>query len=297
MGEETGIMSFADAVKAAEADALAGESVEEENVVADVVDQASADGSDQSVSETEAVESVFGGLLEEQAENADPLDQMVQPDGYDEPISVRELADRGLMQSDYTRKTQALADERAAFTADNETALLLLQKLRDNPAETVAALAIEAGLLTQEQLPADLAVRDAAIKFPSQEDIDAQVQDRVNAGLADHPDVVKANEMVLRQQIDAEFTVIEGQIGQTLNDSDRNAVLAKAVELGTTRLDAAFATLMHEADLMRKQRSDVEAAAPARPGGGEASEAVNDDVTPETTIRGIFDQVDSGLIN
>jgi hypothetical protein len=53
---------------------------------------------------------------------------------------------------------------------------------------------------------------------------------------------------------------------------------------------------MHEADLLRKQRSDVEAAAPARSGGGESAEAVNDDVTPKDTIRGIFDQVDSGLI-
>jgi hypothetical protein len=102
--------------------------------------------------------------------------------------------------------------------------------------------------------------------------------------------------MLLRQQIDTEFTVIEGQIGQTLSDSDRNAVLEKAVELGTTRLDAAFATLMHEADILRKQRSDVEAAAPARSSGGESVEAVNDDVTPKDTIRGIFDQVDSGLI-
>ena len=297
MGEETGIMSFADAVKAAEAELPASDLVEEEAVVADGIDQAKVEGDDQSVSTTEAVESVFGDLLEEQEKNVDPMSVLVEVDGLDTPVSTQELVDGYLRQADYTRKTQALADDRKSFSTDNETALMLLQKLRDNPAETVAALAIEAGLLTQEQLPADLAVRDAAIKFPSQEEIDAQVQDRVNAGLADHPDVISANEMLLRQQIDSEFTVIEGQIGQTLSDSDRNAVLEKAVELGTTRLDAAFATLMHEADMLRKQRSDVEAAAPARPGGGESAEAVNDDVTPKDTIRGIFDQVDAGLIN
>lgn len=296
MGEEVGIGTFADAVKAADADLLAGKSVEEESVVADVIDQAPVVDPDQSSESTEAVESVFGELLEEQAANVDPMSVLVEVDGVDNPVSTQELVDGYLRQADYTRKTQALADDRTSFSQDNETAIMLLQRLRDNPAETVAALAIEAGLLTADQLPADLAVRDAAIKFPSQEDIDKQVQDRVDAGLADHPDVVSANEMLLRQQIASEFTVIEGQIGQTLSDSDRNAVLAKAVELGTTRLDAAFATLMHEADLMRKQRTEVEAAAPARSGGGEASESTNDDVEPATSIEGLFGQVEQGLI-
>jgi hypothetical protein len=296
MGDEMGIGTFADAVKAAEVDLLAGKSTEADPVVADGIDQAPVVDPDQSSESTEAVESVFGDLLEEQAANVDPMSVLVEVDGFDNPVSTQELVDGYLRQADYTRKTQALADDRGSFDKDNETAIMLLQKLRDNPAETVAALAIEAGLLTQEQLPADLAVRDAAIKFPSQEDIDAQVQDRVNAGLADHPDVISANEMLLRQQIDTEFTVIEGQIGQTLSDSDRNAVLAKAVEIGTTRLDAAFATLMHEADLMRKQRTEVEAAAPARASGGEASESVNDGVEPSNTIEGLFGQAEQGLI-
>ena len=296
MAEDMGIPTFAEAVALAEADSVATEEVEEETVVADGADQADVKVDDQSNETTEAVESVFGGLLEEQAENADPMDQLVEVEGFDEPVSVRELADGYLRQSDYTRKTQGLADERSSFDKDNETAVMLLQRLRDNPAETVAALAIEAGLMTQDQLPEGFTTQKSVVSFPSQEEIDAQVQAQVDAGLAEHPDVMKANEMVLRQQIDAEFVVIEGQIGQTLSDSDRNAVLEKAVELGTTRLDAAFATLMHEADMMRKQRADVEAAAPARSSGGEASESVNDDVTPDTTVRGLFDQVESGLI-
>lgn len=297
MAEDTGTISFADAVSMAiqEVDAATTGDLAPD-IVADVADDAPASDEGQAESDTEAVESVFDVLVEDEGADvtAPLLDQTVDVPGFDEPVSVAELRDGYLRQADYTRKTQELADQRKALETDGEASSLLMEKLRENPQATIAALAVEVGLLNERDLPSN--VGDSPLKFPSEEDFEAEVAKRVEKAVEEHPMVVQAQEQVIIQQIDVEFGAIEEANGVQLSPNDRAMVLEKAVELGTTRLDAAFATLMSEANQKRKQRDAVVAAAPQRPSAGDASEASNDNVAPAKTIRGLFDQVEEGLI-
>lgn len=304
MAENEGIPSFADAVAAAydELDIADDKpEVEVADVPADVIDQADAGKPEQSESdEPEAVEdSVFDSDLLDELEKApeDEVDMDVQitVPGLDTPVSQQELVDGYLRQSDYTRKTQALSEKSNQLDDDNGLALRLMGKLRDTPLETVAALAVEVGLIDADQVdPVVLAELDEELRVPTQDEVQDQIKAGIDDAVENHPLVVEAQKNVVREQIMSEFKEIEGQIGQTLSERDRNAVMQKALDIGTSQLDVAFATLMREAEMRRTQREELEAVAPVRPSAGQSdAEPIEE---PATDIRGIWDQQERGSL-
>lgn len=128
---------------------------------------------------------------------------------------VREWRDAGLRQSDYTKKTQALADrERELEAADR-----LLQSLRANPAETMAYLAEETGW-SPVDTQAELDALDPVEKL-----------ERQIAGLREE------------QQQQAQAVQIQRQIA-TLHkehgDFDDDALFEHAVKYEIRRLDVAL---------------------------------------------------------
>ncbi len=302
--EDEGITPFQKAVEAAtdELDLAEVDKPEVAPVTATVVDQVEEGEKDQSdPDKPEAVvDSVFDAeLLDElEAQAVGPdMDAEITLPGHDKPVSQRELVDGYLRQSDYTQKTQELAESRKQLEADNGLANRLIEKLRDAPLETVAALAVEVGLLEPSQLEGiNLASLDTEFRVPSPDDVQAQIKAGINTAVESHPLVVEAQQEVFKQKIKAEFGEIEQQIGKTLTDRDRNAVMQKALEIGTPRLDVAFATLMREADLRRTQQETLLAAAPVRPTGGDSgAEPITAD-KPPTDIRGLWDALESGSI-
>jgi len=302
---EEGIPSFQDAVEAAmsELDLAEEESVEAAPVTADGGDQAEEAKTDQADSgKPEAVvDSVFDSELldelEAQAADETDMDAEVTLPGHDKPVTQRELVDGYLRQSDYTQKTQELAESRKQLDADNGLATRLMEKLRDAPLETVAALAVEVGLLEPDQVDQSvLSQLDEEFRVPTQDQIQKEIKAGIDSAVEAHPLVVEAQQEVFKQKIKAEFGEIEKQIGQTLSARDRNAVMQKALEIETPRLDVAFATLMREADLRRNQREDLEAAAPVRPTGGDSgAEPITPDAPP-TSIRGLWEGLESGSV-
>jgi hypothetical protein len=304
MAKEEGIPSFQDAVDAAMLDTAFAE--EESNeaapITADVdVDQATEEKPDQADSvEPEAVEtSVFDTELLDEIESLPEgevdMEAQIAVPGIDNPVSQRELVDGYLRQADYTRKTQELAEQREQLQQDNGLATRLMGKLREAPLETVAALAVEVGLIDADQVdPVVLGELDQEFRVPTQDEVQAQIQAGIDEALESHPAVVEAQRQVVREQISNEFAEIEGQIGATLSERDRNAVMQKALEIGTPRLDVAFATLMREAEMRRTQRENSQAVAPVRPSGsGDDAEPV---IAPATDVRGLWEQLESGSL-
>lgn len=303
--EEEGISPFQKAVDAAtsELDLAENESPEVAPVTATVEDQAAGVNNDQSdPDKPEAVvDSVFDAELldelEAQTDEAPGMDAEITLPGHDKPVTQRELVDGYLRQSDYTQKTQELAETRKQLEADNGLANRLIEKLRDAPLETVAALAVEVGLLEAEQLDGvNLAGLDTEFRVPNPEQVQQQIKDGIDTAVEQHPLVVEAQQEVFKQKIKVEFGEIEKQIGKTLTDRDRNAVMQKALEIGTPRLDVAFATLMREADLRRKSQETALAAAPVRPTGGDSGAVPIKPEQPPTDIRGLWDQLESGTL-
>ena len=303
--EEEGISPFQKAVDAAtsELDLAEKEPPEVAPVTATVVDQVEEEKKDQSDPEKPEVveDSVFDvellDELEAQAGDAVDMDAETTLPGIDKPVSQRELVDGYLRQSDYTQKTQELAEQRKQLDADNGLATRLMEKLRDAPLETVAALAVEVGLLEANQLEGiNLSQLDQEFRVPNPDEIQKQIKDGIDTAVETHPLVVEAQQEVFKQKIKVEFGEIEKQIGKTLTDRDRNAVMQKALEIGTPRLDVAFATLMREADLRRTQQEALVAAAPVRPTGGDSgAEPINKEAPP-TDIRGLWEQLESGSL-
>ena len=303
--EEEGIASFQDAVDAAmsELDLAEKESPEVAPVTATVEDQAEEEKTDQADPDNAeaVVDSVFDAELldelEAQTDGDVDMDAEITLPGHDKPVTQRELVDGYLRQSDYTQKTQELAEQRKQLDADNGLASRLMEKLRDAPLETVAALAVEVGLLEADQLAGvNLSQLDQEFKVPSPEQIQEEIKSGIDSAVETHPLVVEAQQEVFKQKIKQEFGEIEKQIGKTLTDRDRNAVMQKALEIGTPRLDVAFATLMREADLRRTQQETLQAAAPVRPTGGDSgAEPIKPDAPP-TDIRGLWEALDSGSI-
>ncbi len=303
--EEKEVDPFQQAVEAATAELDLAESKPEEvaPVTATVENQAEEKETDQAdPDKPEAVvDSVFDAELldemESQAVGDADMDAEVTLPGHDKPITQRELVDGYLRQSDYTQKTQELAESRKKLDADNGLATRLMEKLRDAPLETVAALAVEVGLLNTEQLDGiNLSQLDSEFRVPSPEQIQEEIKSGIDSAVETHPRVVEAQQEVFKQKIKVEFGEIEKQIGKTLTDRDRNAVMQKALEIGTPRLDVAFATLMREADLRRKSQETLQAAAPVRPTGGDSgAEPITPDAPP-TDIRGLWEALDSGSL-
>lgn len=214
------------------------------------------------------------------AEDKSVLEEFVVVEGSDEPIQVQELVNGYMRQADYTRKTQALAEQRKAFVAESEATSKLMDALRENPAGTIASLAISVGLLTESDLSVDVISKiNSTHKVPSREDVEREVVARAQALVDADPRIQAAEDQKLMAEVEAGFKDIEATHGVTLSDRDKEAILQQAVEMGTMRIDLAFLDLKARADALRAERkvaaqSAPQASAPGRSDGGVVDVAV-----------------------
>ena len=309
---EAGIPSFSDAVKAARetiaaatADVptdAAGEAPAAEGVVADqatlddVLDHPAspADAAPTAITEKQetfmfedvADELLTPNPLDESRVERDLLQEVVEDGRLDQPISVDELVNGYLRQSDYTKKTQALADERKAFEAESQAASKLMDALRSDPAGTIASLALEVGLVQESDLSADVISRiNREHRVPSREEVERQVEERAKALLETDPRVQAAEDAQLMQQINDQFGDIEKSEGVKFSQRDKEAILQRAVEMETTRLDLAYLDLKSRAERLRSERRSAQQSAPQAPQAGRVEDSTSTQPTaPAKTV-------------
>jgi len=148
-------------------------------------------------------------------------------DGTEVPLE--ELEAGYLRQSDYTRKTQSLSQQRA----EAEQALRLMQALNENPVETLEALARNLGVEDNE------------------DDLDPYERQL----LAHEERFAQLEQERFDQELDHTLRGLESQYGD--RGLNRDEVLAYAIEHEIPNLRAAFLSLEEDrqADQGRQQRN------------------------------------------
>ena len=224
----------------------------------------------------------FGGV----GQDKETLDQYVTVEGLEHPIQVSELVKGYLMQADYTRKTQALAEQRKQFEVESAAASKLFKALQDDPAGTVASLAVEVKLIAESDLSADILSRiNRDHRVPNREEMESTIAERAKALVESDPRIVDAEDAQIRAQVEASFSGIEETHSIKLSDRDKDLILQQAVEMQTMRLDLAYLDLMTRAEKLRAERKTVTQAAPASAATpGRTDEKVLPD-TKATSIR------------
>lgn len=196
-------------------------------------------------------------------------------------VKLSELRDGYMMQADYTRKTQALADARKAFEADSAAAKELWDKFQADPKGVARWLAQEAGWIEPDGTP----VREVEVaKLRTQEDVEAEVQRRVEEKLAEHPQVQAAQVAAAEQAIQEDFTKIEEKYGITLTDEHRANILQEAVERQIPDLEVVLEAQLGRARAKQVEREAAVERAPARSGHVSAPADTESEGKKPTTV-------------
>lgn len=298
--EAEGLKSFQEAVDAARVAATEAEGGDTEEVegeapetdsafegIAD--DQASEEDTEQPEVEAEA-ESVFGDVADELTDEVDIMstEVVLKVGDEEETHTVGDLADGFLRQADYTRKTQALASERGQFEEESAQAVKLMDAMRTDPAGTVAALAIELGLITKDavstQQVADL---NEVYQVPDRETMQSQIEARAAELAAESPEILEAKRQAAMVEIEQEVTDLQEEFEVQFTADDRTLLYEEAVKLDTSNLRVAYLSLADKATRARKARAKAVSAAPARGGvskGAEPDESEKDDYGDKPTF-------------
>lgn len=206
--------------------------------------------------ETDVEEDTPGGL---------DLSAKVPVTGHGE-VSIEELRNGYMMQADYTRSKQALVAEKQAWVTQNEAAAKIMDSLQNDPVGMAAYLAVETGLLNESDLDGKNidALRDV-VKVPKAEEVEAEIQRRVDEAVKADPRIVEAQASAVRAAIDSEFAAIESSIGQPLSEKAKIEVIRYANEHDLNDLGVAFDALSAGAARTRAKREALKATATERP--------------------------------
>lgn len=224
--------------------------------------------------EDDEVEEIFGDL-EDEVEPAsdepafDPFEYEFDLPGEEEPVSFQELIDGRMRQRDYTQKTQELAEARKA----NEQATRLWDALQENPVEVVRKLAVDAGLVAADGQP--VAELDLS-PFRTTEQVEAEIAKRVEAELATHPLVQKAQLADVEASMNAAFAAIERKYEVPLGPKSRREILIRAQKSGTPDLELVFNAMLAQRQARATTADDLRAAAPSRTTGRSTKTAPNE---------------------
>lgn len=180
--------------------------------------------------------------------------------GVEQPVSQQELWDGYLRQADYTKKTQEVAEQRKA----NEKAIRLWEALQANPLDVVKALAAEAGLIDPNGEPVQQ-IDFSPIRTAEQ--VEAEVQARVQAELAQHPALLEAETQRALAIVDSEFARIEQIHGVKLSQNARTHILRVAGQQQVADLELVYRAERARQESLTQARAEAKAASPTRPTG------------------------------
>jgi hypothetical protein len=229
----------------------------EEPEVEDQADDTPADDTEEPVSEEGPTK--LSDLIEEEEqpkEDSKPsldLDTVVELPNVGEK-TLRELMEGYLRQSDYTQKTQTLAEQRKEV----ERAIKLYDLMREDTVGTIASLAVEAGLVDEGQL-GDAKPSSAVAEFfkedrkevPPAQDIEAIVAEKVAEALGQNEQIQQMQQQDIQNQIISDLNDIEKNHETTLDEDDRRAILQTALKENNPNLEHVY--LRMQARLQKAQ--------------------------------------------
>ena len=194
-------------------------------------------------------------------------------------VTVKELTDGYLRQADYTRKTQAIAEQRK-YT---ERAEEFFNAFSEDPAGFSYSLAVQAGLVTEGDSP----VRNIpSAKIPSAEEIDAQVEELVKSRIESDPRIQSAAMRDAEVQIDVEFDRIQTKHGIPLSVELRKSLIQEAYKTGSSDLEGILAKRLLTVQQQQSKAGATRAAATSRPGiSSTGASEETDTTTPPKSIR------------
>jgi hypothetical protein len=215
-------------------------------------------------------ESIFGDLAAEVTpKSPDGVDweTKVAVKGFDEPVPLRELRDGFMRQADYTRKTQALAEDRKQFSSENENALRLYTSLAEDAVGSVAYMAVQMGLVTEADVAGKVKdLRGVWKPPPKPDELEKIIEQRVEDRLKDHPALQQATMVTAQREVDRRFDEIETKFSVSLKPQDRARILERAIQAETTDLELVFSGMMAQVERLRKGREEAKNSATNRPG-------------------------------
>jgi hypothetical protein len=207
--------------------------------------------------------------VEEPAVEAESeTDSFVLP-GIDEPVPLEELKNGYLRQADYTRKTQELAAQRES----SAKAVEFWQALTSRPQDVARQLAEAAGLIEPGAQP----VKAVDLPFRPEEDIQAEVEQKLAEALESHPDILEAQKVVAERWIESEFSRIEEAYSAKLGPKSRELILKTAYAKQVDDLEMVFQALLSKQQDQARQRESLKLAAPAKPTGKATAQTVTED--------------------
>lgn len=208
----------------------------------------------------------------------------VPSDGDDGPITVREMYEGMLRQSDYTKKTQDLAAQRETLKQADE----FYQAFLDDTAGFAAAIAVKAGYITEDE-----ATRTVDIAtWRSAEEVEAEVERRVAERIQDNPDVKSAQAAQQRAAVESAFATIESERGVRLSESRRASILSEAMETGTTNLALVFDAQVGRARAKADRAARAKKSAPSK---ASTSSPLSADEKP-TKFRTVAEAMDAARL-
>jgi len=196
-----------------------------------------------------------------QADEVDPesaafWQQTVEVNG--EPTTLGELRNGGLRQSDYTKKTQELADQRRRL----EAAEKFYEAFNENPEEFSKALGAQFGWWDSDASP----VED--IRIPeryTQEQLEAELEQRLNERLASDPRIQRAQVLEAEALIDSEFAALEEKHQVKIPQALRFELLADAQRRNVYDLDLLFTHRLNESRGRQRTTEELARSATSRP--------------------------------
>lgn len=193
--------------------------------------------------------SVLGDLLEndDAANNTLGDSQRVEVNG--QWLTIDELKSGYMMRSDYTKKTQELAEAREK----NANAIALWEALQSDPMATLRKLNTQ--LNTGQPI-----VPDKKAQSVDSVDIDKLVEQKLQERLESNPVFKSIMDDRARSAVDKAFKKIEDGFNVILADTDKAIILSKAQEIGTTDLEFVFSGLYAQAERMRAMRNNAKSA-------------------------------------
>jgi len=185
-------------------------------------------------------------------------------DGEELEVPLSEALQGYSRQQDYTRKTQALADQQR----EAQFAITLQRALENNPQATLRLL--------QEQYGAEVGQPAAA------EDDDSWLDDPVEARMREYDQrLQQAESFRAEQELQTALRVLQNQFGEDFN---ANEVVSRAVQQGRMDLanvykeiacDRLFAQQQAQAEVQRRQQAEEQQRIAAKAGvtahGGSSS--------------------------
>jgi hypothetical protein len=167
------------------------------------------------------------------------------------PWTIEEIRAGVLMKADYTRKTQALAQQRE----ENEKAITLWEALHGADAVRVVENLYRT-VAGQGRAPTPL--QTAPQVQPAVTDVEALVEAKIQERLASDPRLQALEQQEAMSRLEVVFSQIEENNNVTLTKGDKQQILEEAQASGTSNLQLVFDGLMRRAEKRKAERANVQ---------------------------------------